>query len=153
MKTYRHSDLVKLLTAEPPVAGLSATTGAPGVACGLLREMAGRQDVAVVRCAATPPADDVSLSIQYPTVSVWLRAEEEPIRESAADPSEVADYPDDYYTNGPLDEIYVCVENGYLGGPVIHSVDGNSWVPAEHIDGVHRLGVPSGELVDPEVLL
>ena len=153
MKTYRHSDLVKLLNADPPVDGFHATSGPPGVCCWLLRELAGRSDIALVRLAATTPSDDVSLIIQYPTVSVWCRAEEEPSRESASDPSETPDYPDSYYLGAPADEFYVCLEQGHLGGPVTTSHDGNSWVPAEHIDGVHRLGVPSGELIDPEVLL
>ena len=56
-------------------------------------------------------------------------------------------------TAAPCDEFWVCDDAGHHGGPVTHSVDGNSWVSAEYIDGVHRLAVGSGELVDPEVLL
>lgn len=69
---------------------------------------------------------------------------------AAAQPHVIRVY---YPDSDVVHSYYVADDAGWYGGPVTHSADGNSWVPAEYVDGVHRLNAVSGELVDPEVLL
>jgi hypothetical protein len=52
------------------------------------------------------------------------------------------------------DEFYVCSDAGPVGGPVLSPLTSdNAWVPAEYIDGEHRLLVATGELIDGSVAL
>lgn len=71
-------------------------------------------------------------AVQDQTLSVYKRG------------NEAAEYPDEYY---------VCGDAGQVGGPTTYTTAGNCYVAADYVDGVHRLDVSSGELIDSEVLL
>lgn len=55
--------------------------------------------------------------------------------------------------NEPMAAYYVCDDARWFGGPVFHTASNNSYVPADYVDGKHRLDAYSGELIDLDVIL